>query len=118
MSVLFGTAITVAFTYFSALWLYRQWRLAKEGVLTRARVIRRRRPLGVLKGPLSNIIEYDFLTPRGEFSRNSAFVGEAVCHVHEEGTEIDVVYLKSNPRINGTRYMVNKSRELMNLPPL
>lgn len=118
MSVLFGTAITVAFTFFSALWLYRQWKLAKEGILTRARVIRKRRPLGMFRSPLSNLIEYDFLTPRGEFSRNSAFIGEAVCHVHEEGSEIEVVYLKSNPKVNGTKYMVNKSRVFMNLPPL
>lgn len=118
MSVLFGTAIIVAFIFFSAMWLYRQWKLAKEGVLTRARVIRKRRPFGMLMGPLSNVIEYDFVTPRGEFSKNSAFIGEAVCHVHEEGSEIEVVYLKNNPAINGTKYMVNKSREFMNLPPL
>jgi hypothetical protein len=118
MSVLIGTAITVAIIFLSALWLYWQWKLAKEGVLARARVIRKHRPLGRLMGPLSNVIEYDFLTPRGEFSRNSAFVGEAVCHVHEEGSEIEVVYLKNNPAINGTKYLVNKSREFMKLPPL
>lgn len=118
MSVLFGTAIIIAFVFFSSLWLFRQWKLAKEGVLTRARVIRKRKPFGNIKGPMANVIEYDFLTPRGEFRKNSAFVGEAVCHVHEAGSEIEVVYLKNKPAVNGTKYTVNKLRDLMNLPPL
>lgn len=118
MSVLIGTAIIVAFTFFSGLWIYRQLKLAKEGVLTHARVIRKSRPFERIKGPLSGVIVYDFVTPRGQFSRNSVLVGEAVCHLHKVGSEIEIVYLKSNPGINGTKYTVNKARSLLNLPPL
>ena len=118
MSYLFGTAIIGAVLFLFAVWAVRQWRLAREGVLGRAKVVRKRRPFGTLNFPVSSVIEYDFLTPRGEFSRNSAFVGEAVCHLHEEGSEIEIVYLKDNPAVNGTRYRVNKSREFLNMPPL
>ena len=118
MIVLFGTAIVVTFILVSAFWLYRQWKLAREGVLTHARVTRKRRTPEIFKGRLSNVIQYDFLTPRGEFLRNSVFVGEAVSLDHVEGSEIEIVYLKSNPSVNGTKYMVNKSREFLNLPPL
>lgn len=118
MSYLLGTAIIGAIILFSFLWLVRQWKLAHEGVITRAKVTKRRRLPGNLKRPVSGVIEYDFLTPRGEFSRNSVFVGEAICHVHEEGSEIEVVYLKSNPSVSGTKNMVNWSREFLNMTPL
>lgn len=118
MSYLFGTAIIGAAIFFFTLWIIRQWKLARDGVLGTARVTRKRRPFGSLGGPVSEIIEYDFLTPRGEFSRKSAFVGEAISHVHQEGSEIEIVYLKNNPSISGTKYMVNRARELINLPPL
>lgn len=118
MSYLFGSAILVFTIVFFGMWLLRQWKLAREGVLGTARVVRKRSPFGGIKGPTSRLIEYDFLTPRGEFSRRSAFVGEAVSLVHEEGSEIEIVYLKSNPGVNGTKYMVNKSREFLNMPPL
>lgn len=118
MSYLFGTAVFGGLLFIFALWAFRQWKLAKEGVLTQARVIRKVKPFGKSLGPISSVIEYDFLTPKGEFSRNSVFVGEAVSHVHKEGSEIEVVYLKGNPSVNGTKHHVNKSRRFFNMPPL
>ncbi len=118
MSYLFGSAILGGLFLIFLVWAVRQWRLAKNGVIARGRVIRKVRPFGKTLGPISSVIEYDFLTPKGEFSRSSAFVGEAVCHVHKEGSEIEVVYLKNNPSVNGTKDHVNKSRRFFNMPPL
>lgn len=118
MSYLFGSAILFGLFVIFALWAFRQWRLAKEGIVTQARVIRKLKPFGRSLGPISSVIEYDFLTPKGEFSRNSAFVGEAVSVIHKEGSEIEVVYLKGNPSVNGTKHHVNKSRRFLNMPPL
>lgn len=118
MSYLFGSAILGIFFFVSGMWLLRQWKLARNGVVGKARVVRKRSPFGGIKGPVSRVIEYDLLTPRGEFARNSAFVGEAVSLVHQEGSEIEIVYLKNNPSVNGTKYMVNRAREFLNMAPL
>ena len=119
MSFLIGATLLGVIISIFVLRYLRQYRLARDGVLTRGRVIRKLRPFGnALKGPLTNVIKYDFLTPRGEFVRNSVFVGEVVSHLHEEGSEIDVVYLRSDPGISSIKETVNSSRKVMNLPPL
>jgi hypothetical protein len=100
------------------LWLIRQWRLARDGIIVRGRVLRKLQPIGKVKGPVSGVIKYDFLTPRGEYVENSVLVGETVLHLHEEGADIEVVYLKNDPTVNGVKSAVNYSRETLKLPPL
>ena len=118
MSFLLVAAVVGVAVVFYALSLVRQFRLAREGVVTRARVKRRLRPLGSLKGPLSNVIKYDFLTPRGEYVEQTVFVGEVVSQLHKEGSEIEIVYLRDKPSVSGIKERVNRSRKVMNLPPL
>jgi hypothetical protein len=119
MSYLIGAAALGIVIIFCVLRWLRQFRLAREGVVTQGRVIRKSRPFGnKVTGPLTYLIRYDFITPRGEFIKNSVLVGEVVSHLHEEGSEIDVVYLRNHPAISNIKEAVNSSRKAMNLPPL
>jgi len=118
MSYLFGTAIVGAILFLVSFWLIRQWRLARDGIVVRGRVLRKLRPFGRARGPVSGVIKYDFLTPRGQYVENSVLVGEAVLQVHEEGSDIEIVYLKDDPTVSGIKYAVNFSRETLRMPPL
>lgn len=118
MAYLIGAALIGVTAFVVGSWLFRHWRLAKDGVVVRGRVVRKFSPFSRAKGPLAGVIKYDFLTPRGEYVEKSVVVGEAVLLVCEEGSDIDVVYLKGNPHISGTRQLVNATRESLKLPPL
>lgn len=118
MAYLFGAAFFGLFSVLITLWLFRQWRLAKEGVVVRGRVVRKIMTLGKAPGSLAGLIKYDFLTPRGQYVEKSVVVGEAVLINCQEGDDIDVVYLKDNPQISGTRHTVDVARATLKLPPI
>ncbi len=118
MAYFIVTASIGVFCILSALWLFRHWRLANQGTVIRGRVVQKRLTIDRAKRSLAGIIKYNFLTPRGEFVEKSVVVGEAVLMVCEEGSEIDLVYLKENPKISGTKHLVNVTRETLRLPPL
>lgn len=118
MSYLIAAAVFGAIFCYSALWLFQQWKLAREGVITRAKIIKKLQPFGPFKGPVTGLIKYNFLTPRGQYVEQSVLVGEAVCHLHEEGSEIEVLYCKDKPQITGTKVRVNASREFLRMSAL
>ncbi|HKJ17902.1 MAG TPA: hypothetical protein VJ984_11165 [Xanthomonadales bacterium] len=118
MAYLIGASFFGLFSVLITLWLFRRWRLANEGVVVRGRVVEKVLTFGKATRSVAGIIKYDFLTPRGEYVEKSVVVGEAVLIECEEGSEIDVVYLKDNPDISETRQMVDTARASLKLPPL
>lgn len=118
MSFLIGTSVLGIMFISIVFWTFRQWRLAREGVVTRGEILRKKSFLVRAGSEIYGRIHYKFLTPRGEYAENSVFVGEAVLHDCKEGSEIDVVYLRDNPAVNSAKQVVNLSRDLIKLPPL
>ena len=71
-----------------------------------------------LGGQGSGYLRYEFLAPTGKRLERSITVDEDVYDQYEEGSKIDIVYVKDKPQVNGAKYMVNLSREALKLPPL
>lgn len=119
MSYVIGTILVVAITFFLVRRHQAKSSLAREGVVTRGRVIRKfRRPLDEETESESGCIVYDFFTPGGQRVENSVFVGEMIYQVYDKGSEFEVVYLKDKPSVSGAKYEVDLSRAAMGMPPL
>lgn len=114
-----GTIIIVAIAYY---FIHRQWlqySLARQGVVTRGRVVRKfRQPLDKESESETGCIVYDFFTPNGQHVENSVLVGEMIYQVYDKGSEIEVVYLRDNPAVSGAKYKVDMSRAALGMPPL
>lgn len=92
--------------------------LAHKGVVAKGRVVRKFRRTQAQGKHTSGYLEYEFTSALGQRHKRAIAVSEGVYGSHEEGDDIDVVYLPDRPQVNGARYMVNLSREALKLPPL
>ena len=91
--------------------------LAHNGVVGRASILKKFYS-GSGMGSSSEVLRYEFRTPNGRRYENKIHVSMEVYNTHNVGDPIDIVYLENQPEVNAAKYMVNLSREALNLPPL
>lgn len=117
MTILIGAMCLGLLAMYLVLRRFRQFRLAREGLVVRGRVVRKKFISSKHSNVTAGEIRYDFHTPQGEYIKKSVLVGEAILIDCVEGDSIDIVYLKDHPRTNEIKHTVDATRAYLNLPP-
>jgi len=91
--------------------------LTHRGVVGNGNVIKKfRQQRG--GGSSSECLRYEYHSPTGQRFENKIHVTQAIYDQHEEGDDIEIVYLPHKPKVSAARYLINQGRAALNLPPL
>ena len=118
MSYLIGVVIVAAIIIFVMRRGLQMKDLAHKGVVGQGTVIKKFRQQSTSGSMASPCLRYEFNSARGHRVENKITVAEEIYEAHEEGDEIDIVYLEDKPEVNAAKYMVNLSRKALKMPPL
>ncbi|HKY63982.1 MAG TPA: DUF3592 domain-containing protein [bacterium] len=86
-------------------------KLAQEGRPARARIVKKARVRRKGSNPAS--LTYEFQDGFGKLHRRRIFVSETVYAQHEEGGDLEIVYLLDKPEVSGAKYLVEEVKRAL-----